>query len=138
MKSVPHLNVLILFSLLRCEAVVFTYSVFLAAKFVPYDFDDRGEIACRIGRETCSFCGSDDVETKCPEWTEDDLDRIYRSELKHVATLAAILMVYSVGPLRFGFDFRKHISTYEVSSVCFIVCSHFSCSTPNQRNVPSD
>ena len=137
MESMPHLNVLILF---RCTAVLFTYSVMLAvnALSVELSYEQRGELACEIGGQTCSFCGNDDIELECPEWTEDDLDRIYRSELKHVATLAAILMVYSVGPLRFGFDFRKHISTYEVGSVCFIVCAHFSSFTPNQKNVLPD
>jgi hypothetical protein len=88
---------------------------------VPLSYEQRGQIACEIGGETCSFCGNDDGELECPEWTEDELDKIFRSELKHAATMAAILLVYSVGPLRFGFAFRKHISTYEVSSFCFIL-----------------
>lgn len=100
--------------------------------------DERGEIACQIGGGSCSFCGNDDGKPECPEWTEDELVTIFRSELKHAATAAAILMVYSVGPLRFGFAFRKHISTYEVSTICFVLCARFSCSTPNQMTILPD
>ena len=123
MKSVPPLNLLILLSLLQHEAVLFAYSVILAVNVVSLDLskETRSAIACRIGGETCSFCGNDDGQTECPEWTEDDLERVFRSELKQAATVAAILMVYSVGPLRFGFALRKHVSTYEVSSISFCV-----------------
>jgi hypothetical protein len=102
-----------------CEGAIFVYSVTLSVNAVKIKLSDvaRGEIACLIGGGSCSFCGNDAGKDECPEWTNDDILTIFKSQMTTAATMAAILMVYSVGPLRFGFVLRRHISTYEIDYV---------------------
>lgn len=77
----------------------------------------RGTIACSLSPATCSFSGNDDREDECPEWTEEDVDRVLSTLLRQLTTLAAIFMVYSIGALRFGFVLWHHLSSYQIDYV---------------------
>jgi hypothetical protein len=112
-------NVLFFCFVFRCEAAIFVYSVTLTVNAVPLKLsnEERGQIACLIGGGSCSFCGNDTGQSECPQWTQDDILNIFKSQLKSAAIVAAILMVYSVGLIRFGFALRRHMSTYEIDYV---------------------
>lgn len=77
----------------------------------------RGSIACSLSPETCSFCGNDNEEIECPEWTKGDVSRVLRTTLKQLATLAAIFALHSINVLRFGFVLRHHLSLYQIDYV---------------------
>lgn len=118
-ETTSHVTNVLTFSIFPCEGAILVYSVTLSVNAVSIDLsnDERGQIACLLGGGTCSFCGNDTGEDQCPEWTDDDILRIFRSQMTSAATVAAILVAYSVGPLRFGFVLRRHISTYEIDYV---------------------
>jgi hypothetical protein len=78
----------------------------------------RGEVACLVDQNvTCTQCGYSDKEDRCPEWDVEDVARILQTQLKQSATVAAILILYAVSVLRFGFVLRRHLSMYQIDYV---------------------
>jgi hypothetical protein len=77
----------------------------------------RGILACSISAGSCTFCDNDEGMPRCPQWSEDDVKAVLKTQLKGSATLAALFMFYSLGALRFGFTLRTHISMYQIDYV---------------------
>jgi len=110
------INVLVL-TLLTVVAI-FAASVIYLSSIVDIEMDDnmRGNIACDLA--TASSCtGCDESEQRCPEWTAEDLQTMLQSQVKQSAILSAILAIYAVTAIRFGFDLRKHLSRYQIEYV---------------------
>ena len=84
---------------------------------VPIDDAARRKVACGIDDNvSCTGCNGELLE-QCPEWRIDDVTRILQTQLKQSATVAAILILYSISVLRFGFVLRKHLSMYQIDYV---------------------
>lgn len=99
---------------------IFSASIAWSVNLVTYPITDdlRGIISCSIDTATsCSQCNNPFDLRECPEWSTEDVVRILRTQLKQSATLAAIVLIYSVGSLRFGFILRKHIASYQIDYV---------------------
>lgn len=105
------------------------------------DQDTRGSIAClEDDANTCSCCTSSPTcegANKCPEvrsiteitflhnkiltflhqWTSADVTRVLQSTMTITIVLAAILLCYAIGTLRYGVELKQHISMYEIDYV---------------------
>jgi len=99
-------------------AIIFStsiaYSVKLEADGVEPEV--RGSVACFIDNAGgCTRC--EEVDFRCPEWTNDDVITVLQSQAKNSATLAAIFLIYVVAALRFGIATRKHVTMYQIDYV---------------------
>jgi len=79
----------------------------------------RGNVACFFDAGTCTGCHDPQLPPTdiCPQWSEYDVDSIVRSHCKTVATVSAIFMVYCYSLIRFGFNMRRHLATYQIEYV---------------------
>ena len=113
------LYIFVLLLTLISVAVLFVGSVLLSTRYVDttIDYELRGALACSISAGSCSYCNNDSGLTECPEWSEADVTKVLKAQLKASATLAALFMVYSLGALRFGFTLQHHISMYQIDYV---------------------
>lgn len=92
------------------------YSISLRA--VPISDVERGEIACILDSvEGCSNCDSPDSSLKCPEWSRADVTKVIQTQAKGAASLASIFIIYALSAVRFGFQMRKHVTTYQIDYV---------------------
>lgn len=95
-----------------CVSVAFSSSVSLKT----LSDSTRGDVACFFNTgKSCTRCDED--VRRCPEWTEQDAASVLETQGKSSATLAAIFTVYALGSIQFGFNIRKHISTYQIEYV---------------------
>jgi len=100
--------------------IIFVVSILSSLDVFNYSMsnEQRGNIACTIDLQgTCTLCGNTLGESQCPQWSNEDVKLILRAELKESATLAAIVLLYSLGALRYGFVLRKHIAEYQIDYV---------------------
>lgn len=75
-------------------------------------------IACDFDRGgSCTGCDQDDPDLICPEWSEEDVQKVLDSIMKQSATLAAIFLVYALITLRYGFVLFRHVSRYQIEYV---------------------
>lgn len=85
--------------------------------------EDRGSIACFVDViGSCTNCNPDAIENYpsdeiCPEWTNSDVMRVIRTQMKQSAALAAILIIYATTALRFGFTLKTLVARYEIDYV---------------------
>lgn len=79
---------------------------------------ERGDVACVINDSDCTQCDeAQSSEDKCPEWTDDEVTSILRTQLKQSATLAAIFILYALNVLNYGIVLRRHLSMYQIDYV---------------------
>ena len=85
----------------------------------PLTGSQRGDLACTIDRSgSCTNCDAEEENVeRCPEWSVDDVIKVIQTQAKSSAALAAILMLYSFGALRFGWGMRKHIRMYQIEYI---------------------
>jgi len=83
---------------------------------LPADYSAK--IACKLDSGgSCTGCHQDDPRLMCPEWTEEDVERVLQTIMKMSASLAAIFLVYSLITLRYGFVLFHHVSRYQIEYV---------------------
>ncbi|KAL7572836.1 hypothetical protein ACA910_014690 [Epithemia clementina (nom. ined.)] len=100
---------------------LFAASITFSSSFVkiPLTGTQRGDLACFIDQSgSCSLCDLPEGNpNRCPEWTVSDVTKVIQTQAKSSAALAAILMLYSFGALRFGWGMRKHIRMYQIQYI---------------------
>lgn len=113
------LYILVILLTLISVAVLFVSSLLLSTRYVEttIDYERRGTLACSLSAGSCSYCNNDRGLPECPEWTEADVTKVIKSQLKASSTIAALFMFYSLSALRFGFTLRQHISMYQIDYV---------------------
>ena len=100
-------------------ASLFVASFVLSGVLIQMPIDDaaRRKVACGIDDNvSCTGCNGE-LPGQCPEWEIEDVTRILQTQLKQSATVAAILILYAISVLRFGFVLRKHLSMYQIDYV---------------------
>ena len=76
----------------------------------------RGNFACAVDRTgTCTRC--DEAFNKCPEWTNEDVVKVLRSQAKSSATLAGIFLLYTSGIIRFAAQWWRINQSYQIGYV---------------------
>ena len=101
-------------------ATIFTTSLLYSFDIVNAPEDMYAEIACKLDQQgSCTGCEGDDVdpESKCPEWSKEDVQDVLQSIMKLSATLAAIFLVYALTTLRYGLVLFRHVSRYQIEYV---------------------
>ena len=53
----------------------------------------------------------------CPEWEESEVVRVLQTQFKQSGTVAALMLLYAMSALRFGWALRKHIARYEIDYI---------------------
>ena len=100
---------------------LFAASITFSSSFVEIPLTDsqRGDLACIIDQAgSCTNCDLPHGDpNRCPEWSVSDVTKVIQTQAKSSAALAAILMLYSFGALRFGFGMRKHIRMYQIQYI---------------------
>lgn len=117
---------------------IFTVAAVLAASLVysfdlvDVDYDDtrQANLACALDTaNSCTCCNvtdencyNEDEELlpgreKCAEWSDNDVLSVLRTVLKQSACLAGMLLLYSLGSLRFGFVLRHQVKRYRIDYV---------------------
>jgi uncharacterized BrkB/YihY/UPF0761 family membrane protein len=93
-----------------------TFSIYLGHTSV--DENTRASAACFFDGD-CYGCQDPQLplEDVCTSFSEDNIDKIIRTECKSVVTLSVIFMVYCWTLIRFGFTIRKHLATYQIEYV---------------------
>ena len=107
------------------SGAVFSASLIYSSSIVDVNFDDktRGRLACYLDLAvSCSNCPKGGLEPDsnirwCPEWTTGEVVKVLQTQLKQSALLAAILLIYALTALRFGFALRSQFSLYQIDYV---------------------
>lgn len=105
---------------------IFIASLLHSVDLVYIDLDEklRATIACYVGTvNSCTNCEALTsnitlhVSEICTEWNREDVLKIMQTQLKQSASLAAIMLMYALTALRFGFRLKSIVSSYEVDYV---------------------
>merc|ERR1711933_480707 len=95
-------------------ATIFVASLIYSLDIVDLPADESLRvIACALDiRGSCTGCDGLKVSYLliCPEWTNEDVERVLQTIMKMVASVAAIDIVYALVALQYGFVLLRHVS----------------------------
>jgi len=101
---------------LLAVSTIFVTSLLYSFRFVDLTEDSLQQIACVIDMSgSCTGC--DQLPKQCPEWTNEDVQKVLATMMKQNTTLAAIFLVYAMITLRYGFVLFAHVSRYQIEYV---------------------
>lgn len=121
-QAIVVLFIAAIFTTIFTMTTIFITSLIYSLQILELPEYDFRSIACALDVSgSCTGCHPQfipkDSSDICPEWTDDDVQRVLTTIMKQSATIAAIFIVYALISLRYGFVFFQYVSRYQIEYV---------------------